>query len=296
MNLETYRNFIAIVDERSISHAASILHMAQPALSLQIKALEKEYNAKLIETGRGARQLKLTEAGWIVYKEAQKICRSDYDARKKIEEAQNGNRGTLYLSIAPSRTESFIRRYAVPFTRKYPDIKYEIRESHHLELIDQVLSGTSEAGIANAPLPDPSRFDVLFSRKEKLVLASSSQNTQLPHEKVLLPDILEKYPLVFPRTYEEIMDTYFKKNHISPKILAITGTRSMALAFARENLAWAVVTLDKTDEIFEPMEFREINDLSRSIEKTFFTLKGHPISVPLKLFLQIYEKEVQKIL
>ena len=63
MTLDSYRNFVAIVNCGSISAASKQLLIAQPSLSNQLKNIEKTYGAKLIH--RGSRNIELTEAGRI---------------------------------------------------------------------------------------------------------------------------------------------------------------------------------------------------------------------------------------
>ena len=64
MNMEFYRNFIEVVEAGTISAASRKLLIAQPALSNQIKALERQYNAKLFI--RDSRRIVLTDAGEIL--------------------------------------------------------------------------------------------------------------------------------------------------------------------------------------------------------------------------------------
>lgn len=55
MELESYRNFLAIIEAGSFTGAAECVHVAQPALSKQLKTLENFFGAKLIITTRGSR-------------------------------------------------------------------------------------------------------------------------------------------------------------------------------------------------------------------------------------------------
>jgi len=72
MELDNYRNFLAIIEAGSFTGAADYVHIAQPALSKQLRALENYFGTKLIITTRGSRQILLTEAGRVLKK--QSIC------------------------------------------------------------------------------------------------------------------------------------------------------------------------------------------------------------------------------
>lgn len=73
MELDNYRNFLAIIEAGSFTGAADYVHIAQPALSKQLRALENYFGTKLIITTRGSRQILLTEAGRVLYQK-QSTC------------------------------------------------------------------------------------------------------------------------------------------------------------------------------------------------------------------------------
>lgn len=98
MELESYRNFLAIIEAGSFTGAAECVHVAQPALSKQLKTLENFFGAKLIITTRGSRQLILTEAGRILYQKAKYICSLEDLARNEIDNVIGGAVGTRFAS------------------------------------------------------------------------------------------------------------------------------------------------------------------------------------------------------
>lgn len=63
MNIEFYKNFIAMVEAGGMNKAAREIHVAQPALTRQLQVLEKEYGAQLVKPRKGRHTLELTEAG-----------------------------------------------------------------------------------------------------------------------------------------------------------------------------------------------------------------------------------------
>lgn len=77
MDIEYYRNFIAIVEAGSISAAAKQIAIAQPALSNQLKVLQKRFGTQLLHVRRGGHSIELTDAG-LFY-----ITRLSISARQK---------------------------------------------------------------------------------------------------------------------------------------------------------------------------------------------------------------------
>ena len=107
MEIDNYRNFLAIVEAGSMTSASEFVHIAQPALSKQLKSLEGYFGTKLIITTRGSKHLILTDAGKILYHKAKYICSLEDMARIEIDDISDGNRGTLRISAANSRSSSF---------------------------------------------------------------------------------------------------------------------------------------------------------------------------------------------
>ena len=70
MNIEHYRNYIAIVEAGSLTGAANKMHIAQSALSSMLKNMERSFGTTLIIANRGIRKIELTDAGRVLYEKA----------------------------------------------------------------------------------------------------------------------------------------------------------------------------------------------------------------------------------
>ena len=95
MNLQYYFNYVTIVEEGSLTAASRKLHIAQPALSNQIKAMEQKYGTRLFF--RGARRLELTDAGMILYQKAKRMCEIEQAAKNEIASGFTGHKGAYEL-------------------------------------------------------------------------------------------------------------------------------------------------------------------------------------------------------
>ncbi len=82
MTLESYRNFVTIVECGSILAAANQLLIAQPSLSNQLKNIEAYYGAKLLIRNR--HKLELTDAGRVFYLHAREICQAEEKLHNEI--------------------------------------------------------------------------------------------------------------------------------------------------------------------------------------------------------------------
>lgn len=278
MNTEFYRNFIAMVEAGGMNKASRDIHVAQPALTRQLKIMEKEYGAPLVKPRRGRHRLELTEAGWIFYRQAKQICEIDDNTRSEIETLTAGLKGTLRISLSPSLSPQLIERVITPFHKAYPDLTFRIRESYHMSLIDEVRRGISEIGIANAPLPDPSLFHILLQRSALLSIIGKKEDPRLSGLETLNLSCLSDCPLAVSRSTEEILKRLCREAGVKPQILASVDARSSALLFARTGMAWAVVMWNEGEPAPEGLQLYPLSVPSLHPGITCFTLKGHKLS------------------
>lgn len=295
MNLEYYRNFITIVDTGSLSKAAELLHIAQPALSRQLHIMEQEYGLPLLESGRGSHKLRLTDGGWIFYRQARQLCLLEEETRRQMESCKNGTEGTLRISLSPSRVPFFINRYVRPFMKKYPEVRYELHEAQGDELMDQVRRGLSEIGIANAMVPDLSLFRILYQRKEDFIAAiPESRAVKFPGSSIFLSD-LSGERIVTTRTLAGFFDETAKKEDLHLDLFALTDTRSTALRFAEENLSIALIPWESMEALPIGVRAFSLKGLDRSAMKTIFCLREKTLSPAMQKFLEVYEEELHQL-
>ena len=145
MNLQYYYNYVTIVEEGSLTAASRKLHVAQPALSNQIKAMEQKYGTRLFF--RGARKLELTDAGMILYRKAKRICEIEQAAQNEIVSGFSGQQGMLRVGVTPSVAHGKITDVLLDFAQKYPQIEIKYLEAGPMDLCKMLQNGIIEAAV-----------------------------------------------------------------------------------------------------------------------------------------------------
>jgi DNA-binding transcriptional LysR family regulator len=124
MELRHLRYFVAVAEELNFSRAAQRLHIAQPALSNQIKALETELGVQLLERTR--RIVRLTEAGKTLLADARPLLADAQTAELHARGAQKGKTGTIHigyvLTTANARLASIIKAFRQEYPGVMPDL------------------------------------------------------------------------------------------------------------------------------------------------------------------------------
>ena len=145
MNLQYFYNYVTIVEEGSLTAASKKLHVAQPALSNQIKAMEQKYGTRLFF--RGARRLELTDAGMILYRKAKSICEIEQAAQNEILSGFSGQQGMLRVGVTPSVAHGRITDVLLDFAQKYPQIEIKYLEAGPMDLCKMLQNGVIEVAV-----------------------------------------------------------------------------------------------------------------------------------------------------
>jgi LysR family nitrogen assimilation transcriptional regulator len=139
MELRQLRYYVAIVDHGSLSRAARVLHIAQPALTQQIRLLEEELAAQLLH--RSAQGVIATDAGKVFYEHAQAILKQVIDAKSAVAQSNDKPSGTVALGIPQSVSGALALPLLTAIRATYPEITLLLTEELTGNLIVQLRSG-----------------------------------------------------------------------------------------------------------------------------------------------------------
>ena len=129
MDFAFYRNFITVAETGNLSAAAKRLGIVQPALSAQMKAIERNYGVQLFKMQRGKRHIELTEAGETFLQQARQLCNTEDDISLRMQAFGRRAAGTLRFSVSHVRTDYFLLSYLIPFAKENPGISYQFHDA-----------------------------------------------------------------------------------------------------------------------------------------------------------------------
>ena len=139
MELRQLRYFVAIVDHGSLSRAALVLHVAQPALTQQLRQLEDELGAQLLH--RSAQGVLSTDAGKVFYQHAQAILKQVADARSAVTQSTTRPSGSVTLGLPHSISGALALPLLVAARATYPEITLQLTEELTGNLTEQLKAG-----------------------------------------------------------------------------------------------------------------------------------------------------------
>lgn len=198
MNFRRLQCFVKIVDVGSMTQAADLLHVAQPALSQQILALEAEVRQQLlVRTKRGVTP---TAAGTALYRHAQLILRQVEQARADMNAAGQGLSGAVSVGLAPGTAAADL---AVPLLRavreRHPGIVLYLNETYGTTLSELIMTGRMDLAVLYGGTTAVHGLSFRLLLLEPLHLVGPGA-MERPGETVALAEVVD-LDLFLPRPY-----------------------------------------------------------------------------------------------
>ena len=221
MHIETLKVFCDLVDLESFSLAAERNFITQSAVSQQIRTLETKFKRRLLERVRGRREVKLTAAGEVFYKESKKVL-SAYD---ELHENLRGVVGKIGGSVKVSTVYS-VGLHELPvkvreFMSKFPAAKIDLEYSRTTRVMRDVLSGAVELGVL--AFPEPRRgLTIVPMPDNRLVLIAPPDHPFTKRKRIKVSDLDGQDFVLFERDVptRKAMDKIFKENGVEVKKVA----------------------------------------------------------------------------
>ena len=148
MELRVLHYFLAVAREQSISAAAESLHISQPALSTQMKAMEEELGKQLLIRGtKGSRRVVLTDEGMILRRRAEEILSLVQKAEEEIAHSDETIVGDVVIGAGETDNIRLLARVAKGLQKQYPDIHYHITSGNAEYVLEYLDKGLIDFGL-----------------------------------------------------------------------------------------------------------------------------------------------------
>jgi len=168
MELRHLRYFTAVAEELSFRRAAEKLHIAQPPLSAQIKALEAELQVRLFE--RTTRSVRLTHAGTVFLEEARAVLAASAQAEQRARDAEHGLAGTLRVGIIAPVANAWLAGILRRFRQQFAGVQLFLYELTSPEQLRRLRAHELDFGLLRPPVTFP-ELDYKLVGKSWQVLA-----------------------------------------------------------------------------------------------------------------------------
>ncbi len=242
MELRQLRYFAAVANRGGFTRAADDLHLAQSALSQQVKRLEAELGVELLL--RTTRRVELTQAGEIALTRATRVL-SEVDAlRSELDELSGLLRGRLVVGGVLPAGGIDLPALLLEFSQLHPQVEVQLVEGTATDMVERLHRDEIDAAIAMVD-PEEAPDDLVAERlgEEPLVLAMSPGDPLGERKRIRFVD-LHGQPFVSFRVgsaVRGVVDRALAEAEVEPRIAFETNDLSMMRAVIARGLGVAVV-------------------------------------------------------
>lgn len=243
MQFQQLQYFVAVAETRHFTRAADLVHVAQPSLSQQIKALERELGADLFLRARG--NITLTDAGEALLPLARRILADADTARHEVQELAQLRSGRIRLGATPSLCTGLLPDVLRAFHDRYPGIRLLIEEGGSHDLVRELARGALDLALVVLPLPTPSPAltTVELLREDLVVVSSPEAPAPGRGRTVRVADLESERLVMFRHGYDlrELTVAACRAEGFEPDFAVEGGEMDAVLGFVRAGLGVAVV-------------------------------------------------------
>ncbi|KAI3593743.1 Transcriptional regulator, LysR family [Cupriavidus sp. U2] len=250
MDIRAMRYFVAIVDHGSLTRAAEVVCVAQPALSQQLAALEDEFGVPLVH--RGAKGVRPTEAGKTLYRHVRNILRQIEIAGADVRVAGTEVSGTVAIGLPTTAAAAFGMALVRAVRQRYPQVRLQLFESMSGYISELLNQNRLDFAIlfrdtpSRAVEPEPLASEPLY-----LIGAPPGPAPRGKATETVALKALDALPLVLPsgsQGLREVVERRFAQAGIALNVVADLDSLPFLLAAAREGLACTILPASSLDE------------------------------------------------
>lgn len=196
MELRVLQYFLAVAREQSISGAAKSLHLSQPTLSTQLKALEEELGKPLLIRGsKGSRKVTLTEEGMVLRKRAQEILELVQKTESEIQLSDENIAGDVCIGAGETQIIRLFAKVADSLKQSCPNIHYHLFSGNAIYVMEQLDKGLIDFGLIYGKA-DTTKYESVQVPVHDVWGVLMRRDSPLAAKPVIRPEDLWDKPLI----------------------------------------------------------------------------------------------------
>jgi DNA-binding transcriptional LysR family regulator len=199
MELRQIRSFLSIAETLHFGRTAELIHLSQPALSLQIRALEEEIGVRLFERNR--RKTALTAAGGAFREDAAAAVSHLDQAIRRARLAANGKLGLLRVGFISTAGNEIVPNIVRQFRDANPEVEFSLRNILTTDQIQMLSDGSLDIGFLRLPIGEHPELDVVRVHREPFVVVTPLSHKLAKRKRVALHELSGQDFVMYERSY-----------------------------------------------------------------------------------------------
>src|SRR6266481_4561013 len=245
MELRQIRSFLSIAETLHFGRTAELIHLSQPALSLQIRALEEDVGVRLFERNR--RKTTLTAAGVAFRDEAARALSQLDQAIRRAKLAANGKLGLLRIGFISTAGSEIVPDIFRQFRELNPEVEFSLRAITTADQVRMLGTGSLDIGFLRLPIGERSALDVVTVHRERFVLVVPASHKLAKRKRVRLREVSGQNFVMYERTYapgfHDLIFGMLRDARIVPNISQTAAELSMLISLVGAHMGVAILPL-----------------------------------------------------
>lgn len=279
-NLEYFKVFYYTAKSGSVTGAAALLSISQPAVSQSIKQLEKSLGVTLF--GRASRGVKLTAEGELLYSYVAGGYEQIELGVEKVRQMQNMELGEVHIGASDMTLQFYLLPFLEKFHERYPDIKVIVSNGPTPETLAALREGKIDFGAVSTPFGEIEDMTAVPVREIEDVFVAGRRFISYKN-KMLDFQELEKLPMIFLEnntSTRSCMDGYLAENGVVLQPEFELATSDMIVQFALRNLGIGCVVRDFAREALESGRLFELRFNKMIPKRNICVVKSAKTALP----------------
>lgn len=287
--------FRAVMEQGSITRAAAILHISQPAASKLVSELERACGFKVFH--RQGNRLTATPEGQLLYHELERMFVSSHDIRLKVKEIREQRFGTMRISAFPALSTRIMPGVLNRFTQRHPEVRTLLTSSGSRFMIEWVVAQKSELGIGLLAKERPGISLVKMMQVEGVCVLPMGH--ELAQKNVIVAADFDGLPFISLTTQDKtqfLVEEFFRGRENKRRVVAEAQLSEAACQFVKEGAGLSIV------DPFSVMGFRADELVVKKIAPpilfdVWLIFPTHrPTSLVLQSFVPFFNEELKALL
>ncbi len=216
MDFDQIETFLEVARLSSFSRAAERRFRTQPAISSQIRALEEEVGAKLLDRSGG--KVAVTGAGKVFQKYAEDVLEQRRIMLVTLAEMHRVPRGELVVSANEGTCLHILPEVFAEFKRQYPNVAVSVKRLEHNKILEAIIENSCDFGVVSMPVPDK-RLTVVPIHRDELIVITPPHHPLSGQTRATVAEVVE-YPLLLPKLgrTRDALETLFDERKLKPRV------------------------------------------------------------------------------
>jgi DNA-binding transcriptional LysR family regulator len=243
MELRQIRSFLSIAETLHFGRTAELIHLSQPALTLQIQALEEEVGVRLLERNR--RKTSLTAAGFAFREDAVRALSQLNQAIRRARQAANGKLGLLRIGFISTTGTEIVPNIVGQYRELNPEVEFSLRAITTADQVQMLETGSLDIGFLRLPIGEHSALEVVTVHRERFALVVPATHKLAKRKRVRLSEVSGQDFVMYERSYapgfHDLIVGILRDAQIVPNISQTAAEISTLIALVDAHMGIAVL-------------------------------------------------------